>query len=91
MRPPGTHDGDPIRSTGHGRVGDAWRRLRKLGRRVERRRVDAVGDHPRRGRRLDVSFVVRKILDAVMGLRVEESQEEEGLDLAPHDERGYIL
>ena len=38
-----------------------------------------------------VSFVVLKILDAVMGLRIDEDQEEEGLDLALHDERGYIL
>ena len=38
-----------------------------------------------------VSFVVLKILDAVMGLRVGEDDEEEGLDLALHDERGYIL
>ena len=38
-----------------------------------------------------VSFVVLKILDATMGLRVGEDQEEEGLDLALHDERGYIL
>ena len=38
-----------------------------------------------------VSFVVLKILDAAMGLRVDDDQEEEGLDLALHDERGYIL
>ena len=38
-----------------------------------------------------VSFIVLKILDAVMGLRVPEDSEEEGLDLALHDERGYIL
>jgi Amt family ammonium transporter len=38
-----------------------------------------------------VSFVILKILDAVMGLRVDEEQEVEGLDLALHDERGYIL
>ena len=38
-----------------------------------------------------VSFVVLKILDGVIGLRVDEEQEEEGLDLALHDERGYIL
>ena len=38
-----------------------------------------------------VSFVVLKILDATMGLRVTEDQEEEGLDPALHDERGYIL
>ena len=38
-----------------------------------------------------VSLVVLKILDAVMGLRVDEEQEEEGLDIALHDERGYII
>ena len=38
-----------------------------------------------------VSFVVLKILDAVIGLRVSEEDEQEGLDLALHDERGYIL
>ncbi|MEJ2553056.1 MAG: ammonium transporter [Gammaproteobacteria bacterium] len=38
-----------------------------------------------------VSFILLKILDAVMGLRVSEEQETEGLDLALHDERGYNL
>jgi Amt family ammonium transporter len=38
-----------------------------------------------------MSFVILKILDVVMGLRVDEEQEVEGLDLALHDERGYIL
>ena len=38
-----------------------------------------------------VSFVVLKLLDSLMGLRVSEESEEEGLDLALHDERGYIL
>ena len=38
-----------------------------------------------------VSFVLLEILDATLGLRVGEDQEEEGLDLALHDERGYIL
>ena len=38
-----------------------------------------------------VSFVLLKILDAIIGLRVSEEDEEEGLDLALHDERGYIL
>ncbi|HSS63207.1 MAG TPA: ammonium transporter [Gammaproteobacteria bacterium] len=37
------------------------------------------------------SFVILKILDGVMGLRVDADQEEEGLDIALHDERGYIL
>ena len=38
-----------------------------------------------------VSFVVQKILDATMGLRVDDEQEEVGLDLTLHDERGYFL
>ncbi|NOZ11883.1 MAG: ammonium transporter [Gammaproteobacteria bacterium] len=38
-----------------------------------------------------VSFIILKVLDIVMGLRVDEDQETEGLDLALHDERGYIL
>ena len=38
-----------------------------------------------------VSFVILKIIDMAMGLRVTEDQEAEGLDLALHDERGYIL
>jgi len=38
-----------------------------------------------------VSFIVLKVLDAVIGLRVSQEAEEEGLDIALHDERGYIL
>ncbi len=38
-----------------------------------------------------VSFVLLKIIDLTIGLRVSEEQETEGLDLALHDERGYIL
>ncbi|MGD8957903.1 MAG: ammonium transporter, partial [Chromatiaceae bacterium] len=38
-----------------------------------------------------VSFILLKIIDATIGLRVTEEQETEGLDLALHDERGYIL
>lgn len=38
-----------------------------------------------------VSFVLLKILDATLGLRVESEQEIEGLDIALHGERGYIL
>lgn len=37
------------------------------------------------------TFVILKVLDMVMGLRVTEEQETEGLDLALHDERGYNL
>jgi len=38
-----------------------------------------------------VSFILLKILDSVMGLRVDEDEEVEGLDVALHDERGYNL
>ncbi len=38
-----------------------------------------------------VSFIILKILDAVIGLRVSEDEESEGLDLALHDERGYNI
>jgi Amt family ammonium transporter len=38
-----------------------------------------------------VSLILLKIVDAVIGLRVTEEQETEGLDTALHDERGYIL
>ena len=38
-----------------------------------------------------VSYVILKVLDAVMGLRVNEEQETEGLDLSQHNERGYNL
>ncbi len=35
------------------------------------------------------TFIILKALDAVLGLRVTEDQEREGLDLALHGERGY--
>jgi Amt family ammonium transporter len=38
-----------------------------------------------------LSFVILKIVDLIVGLRVTEEQETEGLDLALHDERGYNL
>jgi ammonium transporter, Amt family len=38
-----------------------------------------------------VSFVLLKILDVTMGLRVSEDQETEGLDIVLHEERGYNL
>jgi Amt family ammonium transporter len=38
-----------------------------------------------------VSFIILKVIDLVIGLRVSEEQETEGLDLALHDERGYII
>ncbi|MBF0620641.1 MAG: ammonium transporter [Magnetococcales bacterium] len=36
-----------------------------------------------------VSFIILKVLDAIMGLRVDEEEETMGLDLALHGERGY--
>jgi len=38
-----------------------------------------------------VSFILLKAIDTVIGLRVNEEEETEGLDLALHDERGYII
>ncbi|WP_342243317.1 ammonium transporter [Pseudomonas sp. OTU5201] len=38
-----------------------------------------------------VTFVILKVLDVVMGLRVNEEEETVGLDLAQHNERGYNL
>jgi Amt family ammonium transporter len=35
------------------------------------------------------TYVILKVLDATLGLRVSEEQEGEGLDLAQHGERGY--
>jgi Amt family ammonium transporter len=36
-----------------------------------------------------VTWIVLKVLDATLGLRVSEEGESEGLDLAEHGERGY--
>lgn len=38
-----------------------------------------------------VTFVILKVLDALIGLRVDADQETMGLDLSQHDERGYDL
>ncbi len=38
-----------------------------------------------------VSFIILKVIDAVIGLRVSDEQEEMGLDLVLHDEQGYNL
>ncbi|MEA3219939.1 MAG: Ammonia channel [Immundisolibacter sp.] len=37
------------------------------------------------------TFIILKVIDLVIGLRVTPEQENEGLDLALHDERGYNL
>lgn len=38
-----------------------------------------------------VSFVILKVIDAIMGLRVSEQEERVGLDLTQHREAGYTL
>ncbi|MBE9562380.1 MAG: ammonium transporter [Proteobacteria bacterium] len=38
-----------------------------------------------------VSFIILKLIDLTIGLRVTEEQETEGLDIALHEERGYII
>ncbi len=38
-----------------------------------------------------VTFVILKVVDKLLGLRVTDEQETEGLDINQHDERGYIL
>ena len=38
-----------------------------------------------------LSFIILKVIDKVIGLRVSDEEEEQGLDLASHDERGYVL
>ena len=37
------------------------------------------------------TFVILKIVDATLGLRVGEQEEVRGLDISEHDEEGYIL
>jgi Amt family ammonium transporter len=37
-----------------------------------------------------ITFIILKVLDATLGLRVSEEHETEGLDLSQHGERGYI-
>jgi len=38
-----------------------------------------------------MSFIILKVIDIFIGLRVNEEQETEGLDIALHEERGYII
>lgn len=38
-----------------------------------------------------VTWILLRMLDATLGLRVNEEQETEGLDVAEHGERGYII
>jgi Amt family ammonium transporter len=38
-----------------------------------------------------VTYVILKLVGALLGLRVDEDQETEGLDIALHEERGYDI
>lgn len=38
-----------------------------------------------------ISYGILKLVDRMIGLRVTEEEETEGLDISQHDERGYIL
>jgi Amt family ammonium transporter len=38
-----------------------------------------------------VTFLILKVLDKLVGLRVAPEQEQEGLDLTQHSERAYVL
>jgi len=38
-----------------------------------------------------ISFIILKALDGIMGLKVTDDEESEGLDLSQHGERGYII
>jgi len=37
------------------------------------------------------TFIILKVLDLIIGLRVNEEEETQGLDLSLHDEKGYNL
>jgi Amt family ammonium transporter len=37
------------------------------------------------------TFLILKVCDAVVGMRVDRDEEEQGLDLSQHGEEGYIL
>jgi Amt family ammonium transporter len=38
-----------------------------------------------------LSYVLLKLIDALIGLRVSDEQETQGLDITQHEERGYNL
>ncbi len=40
---------------------------------------------------LVATFIILKVLDAIMGLRVSQEDEVQGLDLTQHGEEGYIF
>ncbi len=38
-----------------------------------------------------LTFIILKVIDITIGLRVTKEEEIEGLDITLHEERGYIL
>jgi Amt family ammonium transporter len=38
-----------------------------------------------------LSYIILKVIDKTIGLRVDEEAEIQGLDLSSHDEKGYNL
>ena len=58
---------------------------------VDRVWVQFIGAAATFGYAFVVTFVLARILDATMGLRVAEEDERMGLDLACHGETGYDL
>ncbi|MDE0008722.1 MAG: ammonium transporter [Gammaproteobacteria bacterium] len=53
--------------------------------------VQAIGGFAVLGYTALVTFIILKVVDVVVGNRVTEEQETEGLDLVMHNERGYDL
>ncbi len=53
--------------------------------------VQAIGGFAVLGYTAIITFVILKVVDVVVGNRVTEEQETEGLDLVMHNERGYDL
>ena len=37
------------------------------------------------------TWIILKVIDVIIGLRVDAEQETEGLDIVLHEERGYII
>jgi Amt family ammonium transporter len=38
-----------------------------------------------------VTYLIFKVIDVMVGLRVEEEDETQGLDIISHNERGYDI
>lgn len=58
---------------------------------VDQLGIQAIGVVATLGYTIVMTFVILKIVDAVVGARVDEDQEQDGLDIVLHNERGYDL